>query len=432
MNILTIAGSDPSSGAGIQSDIKTFSEFGCHGFTAITAITSQNSSKFSSVKPVEAKIIGQQIDSVLSDFQVNAIKIGMVYDSKIIKVIFKKISKLNIPIVVDPVIKSTTGGELLQKNALEDFKKFLLPIATIITPNKYELEILSGVKIKNKTILEKAINKLQKLGTRNIVVTGIFEKDKVSDYVFTANKHFVFSSKKISNQNHGSGCNYSAALIAAIVKGNNIIESVQIAKKFAYNSIKNSRKIGKGVLLTNIKTPKQESIKLRKSIYEFTMLQDISEHIPECQTNFVYSLKKPKSIKNIFGLNGRIVKAGNRAVVAGEIVLGGSKHVASAVLQVTKKFPMIRSGINIKYDKKTLKKMKKNGFKIYNYNRDDEPNSIKTKENSSITWGIKNALKNTKSPPDVIYHKGDFGKEPMIIIFGKDPDDVVNKISKIV
>ncbi len=432
MNILTIAGSDPSSGAGIQSDIKTFSEFGCHGFTAITAITSQNSSKFSNVTPIEAKILGQQIDSILSDFQVNAIKIGMVFDSKIIKEIHKKISKLNIPIVVDPVIKSTTGGILLQKNAIPDFKKLLLPLAIVITPNKFELEILSGIKIKNKADIEIASKKLQKLGVKNVAVTGICEKDKVSDYVFTSKRHFVLSDKKILNQNHGSGCNYSAALIAALAKGNNIEESAKIAKKFAHNSIKNSTRLGKGVPLTKIKTPRTEEVKLRNAITEFSLIKDISKYIPECQTNFVYAVEKPKSIKNIFGLDGRIVKAGNRVIVAGEITLGGSKHVASAVLQCNKKFPMIRSAVNIKFDEKILSKMKKKGFKIKSYNRDDEPKAVKAKENSSIIWGIKNSLKNSKTPPDVIYHKGDYGKEPMIIVFGKEPEDVINKISKIV
>ena len=119
-------------------------------------------------------------------------------------------------------------------------------------------------------------------------------------------------------------------------------------------------------------------------------------------------------------------------IVAGEIISGGSKHVASAVLEMNKKFSNIRSGINIKYDPKTIAKIKARGLRVTLYDRKDEPKIIKKRENSSISWGIKHAIKNAKMPFDVIYHKGDFGKEPMIIIFGEEPEDVIRKIALIV
>ena len=125
------------------------------------------------------------------------------------------------------------------------------------------------------------------------------------------------------------------------------------------------------------------------------------------------------------------MKAGNRVIPSGDIKLGGSKHVASAVLQMNKKFPQIRSGINIKYNEKILKRLKQKHFKITSYNRKKEPPSFKNKENSSIIWGINSVTKDTLKPFDAIFHKGDFGKEPMIIIFGKNPHDVVGKIVQI-
>ena len=136
MNILSIGGSDPSSGAGIQSDIRVFSKLGAHTLTVITAITSQNTSKFGTVEPVSPKMLKKQLESLFSDFKIDGIKIGMVYNSKIIKVIHQQLNKLKIPIVVDPVIKSTTGGNLIEHNAKKDFQKYIIPLATIITPNK--------------------------------------------------------------------------------------------------------------------------------------------------------------------------------------------------------------------------------------------------------------------------------------------------------
>ena len=159
MNLLSIGGSDPSSGAGIQSDIKTFDSLNAYGLTIITAITGQNTSSFGIIEPVSKKILKNQIDSIFSDFKIDGIKIGMVYNSEIIKTIYSEIRDTDIPIVLDPVIKSTTGGLLIEKMAVTDFKKFLIPLATVITPNKFEAEFLSKKKLtlKNlfKTLLEK-------------------------------------------------------------------------------------------------------------------------------------------------------------------------------------------------------------------------------------------------------------------------------------
>ena len=116
-------------------------------------------------------------------------------------------------------------------------------------------------------------------------------------------------------------------------------------------------------------------------------------------------------------------------MTAGEIVYGGSQHVGTAVIQVNKKFPEIRSGLNIKYDQKIISKAKKSKFTVLNYDRSKEPKKLKQKENSSISWGISNTL-NAKSP-DIIYHKGDIGKEPMILIFGKNPGEIIQKVSKL-
>ena len=133
--------------------------------------------------------------------------------------------------------------------------------------------------------------------------------------------------------------------------------------------------------------------------------------------------------RQVLGISGRLVKSGKEVVTAGEIVYGGSQHVGTAVIQVCKKFPEIRSGLNIKYDPKIISKAKKSKLTVLSYDRSKESKKSKRRENSSISWGISSSL-NAKSP-DIIYHKGDIGKEPMILIFGKNPADVVKKASKI-
>ncbi|HSB84004.1 MAG TPA: bifunctional hydroxymethylpyrimidine kinase/phosphomethylpyrimidine kinase [Nitrosarchaeum sp.] len=431
MNLLSIGGSDPSSGAGIQSDVKTFDSLNAYGLTIITAITSQNTSIFGMVQPASQKILKNQIDSVMSDFKIDGIKIGMVYNSEIIKTIAKELRNKKIPIIVDPVIKSTTGGLLIEKNAIKDFRKFLIPLSTVITPNKFEAEILSEIKINSKKTLQRAAQKIQDMGAKNVIITGLETNDQISDFVLEQKNQYTISGKKISKINHGSGCNYSASLLCALASGTSLKEAVKFSKQFTFNSIKNSKNIGRGISITQIKNKDKIYEELTHAINEFIQIKNIYKNIPECQTNFVFSKNNPKSIKEILGISGRIVKTGNSVTVAGNLVYGGSKHVATALMVMNKKFPEICSAINLRYDEKTVSKLIKKGLVITSYDRSEEPKSIKNKDGSSVGWGIKHAIRNLKIAPDGVYHKGDFGKEPMIIIFAKTPTLVLEKISKL-
>ena len=432
MNLLSIGGSDPSSGAGIQSDVKDFAGFNVHGLTVITAVTSQNTSRFGMVEPVSQKILKDQLESVISDFKIDGIKIGMVFNSQIIKMAYAQLKKLKIPIVVDPVIKSTTGGMLIEKSAIRDFQKYIIPLATVITPNKFEAEILAKKKINPENTIEKVAKIIQEMGAKNVIITGIEAKNnKVSDFVLEKNAKYVISGDRIVINNHGSGCNYSAAMLFAIAENKTIRQSAEFAKKFTYNSIKNAKKIGNGITITD--STKQDNINtdLSHAINKFVEIKDIYKNIPECQTNFVYSKQKPKSTKDVLGISGRIVKAGKEVIVAGSLAYGGSKHVATALLAINEKFPEICSAINVKYQKKTISNIEKSKMLICGYDRMTEPKNVKV-GGSTMKWGIKKAIKDLNSPPDVVFHKGDFGKEPMIIVFGNTPENILKKISKMV
>ena len=424
MNVLSIGGSDPSSGAGIQSDIKTFENHGVYGFTVITAITSQNTKKISKILPISPNIIKSQLRSVLDDFQIDAVKIGMVYNSAIIKTIHAIVKEVKCPVVVDPIIESTTRTTLLKKSAISDFKKMIIPLATIITPNKKEANILSGCN----SVL-KAAKKIQELGAKNVIITGSNEtKNEIDDLILESDKDYNLKGGKIKMVNHGSGCNYSASITASLAMKRTIRDSAQFAKEYVFQSIKNSKSLGRGINITFTKQSDMHK-ELSRSIVDFQNTENISELIPECQTNFVFSDLKPKKITDVLGISGRLVKSGKEIIQAGNLIFGGSQHVATAVIEVSKKFSDIRSAINIKYEPKLIDKAKKKGLSVASYDRNKESRNSKRHENSSIVWGVSSCLKS--NPPDIIYHKGDMGKEPMIIIFGKTPSDVIKKIQTI-
>ena len=257
-------------------------------------------------------ILNNQLDSVITDFKISGIKIGTVYNSKIIKTLHKRLKKFKIPIVVDPVIKSTTGGSLIKKSALKDFQKYIIPLATVITPNKFEAEILANVERNSRTSIEKIAKNIQKLGAQNVVITGIKHDKKISDFVLEQNNSYFISGEKITNTNHGSGCIYSAALLFGLAGNKTIKESLKFAKELTASSIKNAKKIGKGITIANIQSKDPINEELSNAILEFTRIENIYKNIPECQTNFVFSKNKPKSTKDILGISGRIVKLGRK------------------------------------------------------------------------------------------------------------------------
>ncbi len=431
MNILSIAGSDPSSGSGIQGDVRTISAFGCHPLTAITAITCQNTSGFSGARAVPPEAIAGQLDSIFSDFEVAAIKIGMVLGVPAIRTIHEKVRGFAGPIIVDPVVRSTTGGELLERGAITQYKKFIIPLGTIMTPNMHELQAVSGRRVRGRGDILPAVRVLRKMGASDIVVTGVSEGANILDCAFLGDVQHVLCGRRIAGESRGGGCSYSAALAASLGRGDDTLASIRAAKKFAAESIMRPGRPGRGLAVAGTR-PDAGRARLQGAIHSIISHSKMWRHIPECQTNFVFAGPGARTIRDVLGIDGRIVRRRGGVVLAGEIAPGGSAHVAAAVLEAGKKFPQVRSGINIRYDPATIRKMRDAGMSVGSYDRDAEPESARRREGASIPWGIRAAMRGATEPPDAIFHTGGHGKEPMIVVFGSDPEDVAEKILQMI
>jgi hydroxymethylpyrimidine kinase / phosphomethylpyrimidine kinase / thiamine-phosphate diphosphorylase len=438
---LTIAGSDSSGGAGIQADMKTMSALGIYSCTVITAITAQNTLNVDHIFPLSADIIKKQIMSVLSDIPIHAIKIGMVYNNEIITAVSDILKNSKIPIVLDPIISAGTGARLLEQEFLSDFKIKLLPFCDVVTPNIHEAEKLSGIKIKNENDIKNTALKIQKLGAKNVVVKGGHFKnnDKVIvDTILNERGKFALIKNprmKIVEM-HGSGCNFSAALTAFLAMKFPMVIACLMANKYVHNSFVNTVKIGKGIPVNNpISLTYEESCRykvideLANAVDQLTSTKNFEKLIPESQSNIVYAIPNANNIDDVAGVNGRIVKAGDRSVSTSGIKFGASRHVASSILEYMKTNQLVRSALNIKNEKRILDKCNRL-FRVTHYERKWEPKTIKNREGRSISWGVSTAL--SKNPDaDIIYHTGDMGKEPMIIIFGQNPQEVVDKVKSI-
>ncbi|MDQ3984549.1 MAG: bifunctional hydroxymethylpyrimidine kinase/phosphomethylpyrimidine kinase [Thermoproteota archaeon] len=436
---LSIAGSDSGAGAGIQADLKTFSALGVYGCTAITAITAQNTREVTSIFGLPDDIIREQIRSIMSDIPPDAIKIGMVHRKEIIQSIYDSLMHTKIPIVLDPIFAAGSGSKLLLDNAFESFVSELVPIATLITPNLMEAEKLAGVKIKSEGDAIEAARKIKKLGVENVIIKGGHSNtNNVIDILLHRNKRvYKLANTRIAvKESHGSGCNFSASITALLARGFQIVDACKIANQYVHKSIGNALKLGKGLVVTNpisdlyVDACRYHVLKeLQQATIEIEAMNGIAELLPETQSNIAYALPDAVDTSQIAGVKGRIVRIGKIARPVSNIEFGASRHVASAVLAYMTINHSMRCAMNIRYDKKLLK-IAKRLFEISEYQRITEPMSLKKKEGETILWGIKTALLSNPAA-EIIYHKGEVGKEPMIMIFGTEPNDVLNKIKKI-
>lgn len=249
--ILIIAGSDSGGGAGIQADIKTATTLQTYCAAAITCLTAQNSQKVHDIFYPPIDFLTKQIEVVLDDLRFDAIKIGMLGNSQITKCITKILTKKtkNIPLIVDPVMISTSGEELLTRDSLIAIKK-LISNCYLITPNTDEAEILSEMKIRNLKDVKIAAKKIQKIGAKNVFIKGghLNYKNKIINYLLKENgEEKIFTNKKLPFKNiHGTGCTISTAITCFISHGLELENSIKNASLFVYKTIKNSKKIGLG------------------------------------------------------------------------------------------------------------------------------------------------------------------------------------------
>ena len=251
--VLTIAGSDPSGGAGIQADLKTMSACGCYGMSAITAVVDENTVSVSGVHPVPVSFVQGQIKSVLDDIGADAIKIGMLHSSELIRAVKDTLGNYPIGnIVLDPVMVATSGDKLLQDEAIETLKNELIPRVRIITPNIPEAEILSGEKISCQKDLSRIIKKLSCQGSVSVLLkAGHLTDDELTDIFYNAETDEIVElhSKRVSTRNtHGTGCTFSSAVASFLAHQLPLNDAVRQAKEYINQAITHGAayNIGKG------------------------------------------------------------------------------------------------------------------------------------------------------------------------------------------
>lgn len=247
---LTIAGSDSGGGAGIQADLKTFAAFGVYGTSAITAVTAQNTLAVTAVMAISLKLIAAQIDAVIEDIGVDVVKTGMLSTPAITYLVAAKAREHRFErLVVDPVMIAASGARLLDEEAVATIRGQLIPLATVVTPNIPEAEVLAGITIADHAGMEEAARRIHAMGPRYVVVKGgHLEGDENSDdLLFDGERFKVFSAQRIATtSNHGTGCTFASAVASGLAHGRDIVRSVEDAKVYVTAAIANAFPVGRG------------------------------------------------------------------------------------------------------------------------------------------------------------------------------------------
>lgn len=438
---ITIAGSDSIGGAGIQADLKTFSALGVYGTTAVTAITAQNTFGVSKSFILPGELVYEQIKAVAEDSGIDAGKTGMLGNSEVVESVVRALKDYEFPIIVDPVMVAKTGAKLVEDKAVELMKSKLFPESLCITPNLDEAEVLSGKKINGVEDMVSVAEEIsEEYSCWVLLKGGHLKSERIVDILYYRGNVYRFEGEKRDGCYHGTGCSLSAGITAGIALGLDLVEAVKLAKEIVELGINYSDRAGRNCDSVNpLAYSERKAIafemmaEMRNALKELERVDRVNLMVPEVGMNFAYAMP-PRYLRNsqdVLSLNGRITRGKHGLAIPQEIEFGASRHLARALITYMNYFPDYRAVVNLRFDERLIEIIRGLGLVVSSYDRSEEPEEIKKVEGATIPWGIKTAIEKAKKRPDAIFHKGDFGKEPITLLFARNPAEIVEILRKI-
>jgi hydroxymethylpyrimidine/phosphomethylpyrimidine kinase len=433
--LLIIAGSDPCAGAGLQQDLKVATMLGTYGLTVVTALTVQNSQGVSAVHPVAPEVVAAQLEAVLSDLPVAAVKVGMLATGALVHTVAHRLRDLTkIPLVLDPVLAAGGGFPLLDEDGLAPLKAELFPLTHLLTPNAPEAARLTGMSIESPDDLAAAARCLQSMGPRWVLAKGGHLPGEPVDVLTDGkNTYRLAGARLAAPHHHGSGCVLASACAAALAQGYSLPEAVNRARALVQEALQFGLPLGQGAGPVNPYAP------FARDLARFQVLADlqaaaarlqqegIDPLIPEVQANLGYAAPYPRGPQDVAAFPGRLVKSPHGLLIPAPPEFGASRHIAAVILTAMATHPEIKSAMNVKYFEGVADLAGLLHLRAASFDRAQEPPEIKAREGGTLAWGVAGVLKPGEPPPDLIFDQGDWGKEPMIRILGPNPMAVAEK-----
>lgn len=432
--VLVIAGSDSGGGAGIQADLKAVGALGGHASTVITALTAQNTTGVQAVRPVEPQFVTAQLESVLTDIEVDTVKTGMLASPEVIDVVAGAVERFGIRrLVVDPVMVAQSGDRLIGDGAARAIRERLLPLAFVITPNLAEAGRLTGSVVDDEASMERAARELHAAGAANVLVKGGHLEGSPVDILFDGRTVHRFEGPRIQGRNcHGTGCTFSAALAVYLARGLETRAAVAAAKRFITTAIAHGLDIGRGEGPTNpfawlADRLEAETIPERLARAAARLEAHPARGIvPEIGGQLAMCPAGADSADRVAAFPGRIVKYGPSVRAVGCPAYGASTHIAKVLLAARRFDPTIRCAMAAAWSPDIVAACERLGLRVISFSRADEPAEVKAREGSSLEWGTTDAFERC-GPADVVFDLGETGKEPVVRLLGPDPETVVDR-----
>lgn len=423
---LTVAGSDSIGGAGIQADVKAMSVVGVHAASVITAVTAQNTCGVDGIFPIPEEFIKAQLEAVLKDCDIKAVKTGMLYSPEIVGTVADILEDHEMPLVVDPVMVAGTGASLAEDGYASALRKKLLPICELVTPNKQEAETLAKMKIKTRDDLFLAAELIGKQGSSVLMKGGHFNTATVVDYLYLSSEFTKIEHPRLKRAGHGSGCVLSSYITANMAKGLDIVNAVLKSRDLIQESIATQYAIGKGDVVVN------PMVRLKGDTDKFKVLDALDaaaariidtvpdELVPKGGMNIAMALKDAAGPEEIAAIDKRMAVHNGILRKNGQSKFGTAEGLSYILLTVMKHSPETRCIMSIAYGDDIMDVMEEVGM-----------TSVATDMGKDkFAEATEKALKKCKGVPDAIVDKGP-KKERTIWLLAKDTDDMMAKLDEI-
>ncbi len=428
---LTVAGSDSVGGAGIQADVKAMAAVGVHAATVITAVTAQNTCQVGQIYPMPVEMIKAQLEAVLSDCDVRAVKTGMLYSAEIVGTVADILEDHQAPLIVDPVMVATVGTRLYDEGFVRALREKLLPLCELITPNLHEAEVLSNMRIRSEDDVSYACEAIGKEGTSVLLKGGHMDGREVVDYLYLSSEIMKIRNPRLAEAGHGSGCVLSSFITANMANGLDLVNAVLEARKMEQEAVATQYRIGKGVMVVNPNV----TVAKKDDTAVFTLQNELdagvaqvlrllpTELVPRNGLNMAYAMADAKGPEEIAAVERRITVHNGSLVRGGPIRFGAAEHMSYVLLEIMRTNPEVRCMMNIASTEALLDDFRRAGLTVAKLER---------KEGASIAAMTGTAIGQSKTHfPDIIADVGSRRSDKTLNLFGRNPQDVLKKLGQV-
>lgn len=430
---LTIAGSDSGGGAGIQADIKTMESHGVFATSALTAITAQNTQGVERSHVLPTAEITAQIDAVTGDFDVRAIKTGMLGTAEVVELVTETLVDYDGPIVIDPVMVAATGDRLLEAEAERAYED-LIAEATVVTPNADEAAVLTGIEPEDADDARGAGERLVEMGAAAALLKGgHLPTAEVQDVLVTSDGATTFEHARIDTEaTHGSGCTLGSAIAARLACGAALEPAVEGALDFMERAVRYPLDVGEGAgsvhhlaTLRNRAEREPTAEEVQKIVERF-VTENVSALVPEVGMNVVGATPYAEGVGETAAVEGRITRTMSGLAPNRGVRLGASSHVARFLLSAREFDPALRFAVNCRFDDDVEAALDALDAPITEFDRSEEPEELKEEEGSTMGWGARRAFGGEETPAAVI-DRGEVGKEAIVKFVAPGPETLIER-----